>query len=179
MNTLNLVSFTMLYKYNILTAQHVAHYRKIRMECLKNYTKNFGTLYEDEVNAASLKFDSILANGHNTDFLYGAFDNETLIGICGYIQERRTKTKHIGEISQMYISPAYSGKGIATELLKLVTNKAFANSETEQIILAVTKSNMAAIKLYQKSGFVQYGVLENYMKHNNEYQSQVFMVLKR
>lgn len=166
------------YKYSILTAQHLAHYREIRLECLKNHPQSFGTLYEDEVNAVSLKFDSILVNGSATDFLFGAFNNETLIGICGYIQEKRTRTKHIGEISQMYISPAYSGKGIATELLKLITAKAFANGETEQIILAVTKSNTAAIHLYQKAGFVQYGVLENYMKHNNGYQSQVFMVLK-
>jgi ribosomal protein S18 acetylase RimI-like enzyme len=163
---------------NILTAENLYSYRKIRLECLQNHPQNFGTLYEDEVNETALKFDKVISSSTNkTDFLYGAFDNGLLIGICGYIQEKRAKTKHIGEISQMYISPAYTRKGIAAQLLKLVIAKAYSNSTTEQIILAVTQSNSSAVSLYKKLGFVQYGVLENYMKHEGNYESQVFMRL--
>ena len=48
-------------------------YREIRLECLKNYPQNFGTLYEDEINSNSLKFDKVILQNHETDFLFGAF----------------------------------------------------------------------------------------------------------
>jgi ribosomal protein S18 acetylase RimI-like enzyme len=49
----------------------------------------------------------------------------------------------------------------------------------EQITLGVVGSNVQAIKLYQSTGFVQYGVFENYYKFNNHYESMVLMILKR
>jgi ribosomal protein S18 acetylase RimI-like enzyme len=165
--------------YKTLSSSHLDKYRAIRLECLKNYPQNFGSLYEDELQSTQLKFDKIITEDNGTDFLYGAFDEENLVGICGCIQEKRTKTKHIAEISQMYVSPTYNGKGIATKLMENVMEKAFSNNDTEQIILAVSNSNDAAIHLYKKLGFVQYGFLENYMKYEGNYVSQVFMALKR
>ena len=165
--------------YRILNFTDKEKYRTIRLECLKNHPQNFGTLYEDEINSNSLKFDNIISQNHETDFLLGAFIEEKLIGICGNIQEDRVKTKHISEISQMYVSPEFGGNGIATKLLNLTIEKVFSPNLVEQIILGVVKSNTQAIKLYEKAGFVQYGILENYYKLKNNFETMVFMVLTR
>jgi ribosomal protein S18 acetylase RimI-like enzyme len=165
--------------YRILNLSDKEHYRQIRLECLKNYPQNFGTLYEDEINSTSLKFDKIISQNHETDFLYGAFKDGKLVGICGNIQEDRVKTKHISEISQMYVSPEFGGNGIATNLLNLTIEKVFLNNLVEKIILGVVKSNTQAIKLYEKKGFVKYGILENYYKLNNSYETMLFMALTR
>jgi RimJ/RimL family protein N-acetyltransferase len=164
--------------YKTLSASHIDKYRAIRLECLKNYPQNFGSLYEEELQSKQLKFDKIIAEDNGTDFLYGAFDDEKLVGICGCIKENRVKTKHTTEISHIYLKNEYSGKGIATELLKLSIKKIFSNVVTEQIILAVVASNLQAIKLYKAIGF-EYGFFENYYKFDNKYESLVMMILKK
>ena len=79
----------------------------------------------------------------------------------------------------MYVSPEYSGIGIATKLLNLTLERIFTNNIVEQIILGVVESNKKAIKLYEKTGFIQYGILENYYKLDTNYEAMLFMVLKR
>jgi ribosomal protein S18 acetylase RimI-like enzyme len=166
-------------EYSVLTSIDKEQYRRIRLECLKNYLQNFGSVYENEVVSTALKFDKIIAIQNSNDFLLGAFDNGNLVGICGNIQEKRIKTAHISEISHVYVSPAFSNKGIAKNLLKLTIEKVFANKAIEQIILGVVASNFQAIKLYQNAGFRQYGLLENYYKSNDNYESMVLMILKK
>jgi ribosomal protein S18 acetylase RimI-like enzyme len=135
-------------------------------------------VYENEVVSTALKFDKIIAQENSNDFLLGAFDIGNLVGICGNIQEKGTKTAHISEISHVYVSPAFANKGIATNLLKHTIEKVFANKVIEQIILGVVSTNLQAIKLYQNAGFTQYGLLENYYKLDDEYESLLLMILK-
>jgi RimJ/RimL family protein N-acetyltransferase len=166
-------------KYKPLSLENLVAYRQIRLECLKNHPENFGSLYEDELHSKELKFDKIIAQNDGTDFLMGAFENGNLVGICGYIQEKRIKTKHSGDISHMYVKTEFGGKGIATQLLKKSIEQAFLDKEIEQITLGVVNSNEQALHVYRKIGFVQYGVLEKYYKYQNVYQSLVLMVLTR
>lgn len=165
--------------YRILNDTDINSYKKIRLDCLKNYPQNFGTLYEEEINSASFKFEKILSTNTENDFLFGAFETLQLTGICGFIQEKRLKTKHIGEISQMYVMPEHGKKGIAKQLLHLTIERAFSNTHLEQITLGVVNSNNLALSLYEKTGFVQYGFIENYYKHNNNYEAMVLMALTR
>lgn len=115
---IEIVKMTSNIEFRILTSSEKEQYRRIRLECLQNYQQNFGSVYENEVASTELKFDKIIAQENSNDFLFGAFDNENLIGICGNIQEKGTKTKHIAEISHVYVKPTCANKGIATNLLK-------------------------------------------------------------
>jgi ribosomal protein S18 acetylase RimI-like enzyme len=164
--------------YRILESKNLNEYKEIRFECLKNNAENFGILYEEEINSKSLKFDKIITEKNGIDFLLGAFENENLIGICGFIQQKKIKTRHIGEISQMYVKPEFNRKGIATGLIKLAIEKVF-NNNVEQIILGVINSNVKALNLYLKMGFIQYGFIENYFKQNENYEAMKFMVLTK
>lgn len=165
--------------YRKLELDEIEQYHKIRLECLKNYPENFGTLFEEEEASTSFKFDNIIAQKNSTDFLVGAFKDNELIGICGFIQEKRHKTKHIGEISGMYVKQEYSGRSIGSGLLKFTIENAFENSFLEQIILAVADKNKNAQSLYLKHNFKIYGRLENYFKYQDEYETQIFMVLTK
>ena len=154
-------------------------YHNIRLDCLKNYPENFGTLFEEEQLSTNFKFDKIIDQNHLTDFLAGAFKDDRLIGICGYIQEKRQKTIHIGELSGMYVMTEFSGQQIGKGLLNFTIENAFKNSILEQIILAVADKNKNAQNLYLKNGFKEYGRLKNYFKYQGEYETQVLMVLTR
>jgi RimJ/RimL family protein N-acetyltransferase len=166
-------------QYRTLQGEDLGIYRQIRLECLKYYPDYFGTTYEEDLHASSLKFDKVLMAGSGDDFLLGAFADEALIGICGFVRGDRIKTRHHGEIVHMYVNPAFSGKGIGTRLLQLTIEKVFENSLVDQIELAVVDNNERAITTYRRLGFVQYGRLENCFKQGEQRWAQLFMVLTR
>jgi ribosomal protein S18 acetylase RimI-like enzyme len=166
-------------KYRLLHSTDMDSYKRIRLECLANYPDHFGDSYEEEVNNATPKFDKALMSNDNNTFLYGAFSENTLIGICGFIQQERIKTRHRGDLVQVYVNPSFSGQGIGRELIKLTIAKAFDNILIDQILLSVVYTNDKAVKLYKKLGFVQYGIIENYFKQNDNSWSQLFMALTR
>ena len=166
-------------EYRTLIAEDINAYREIRLECLRNYPDNFGTLLENEANSKALKFDNLLKQGRSSSFLYGVFKQDMLIGICGFKREERIKTIHRGIISQMYVRDEVAGHGIGKQLLKLTIEKAFTDKDLEIIELGVVSNNQKAIKIYSDMAFKQFGEFEKYFKHNNKYWSFTFMALAR
>ncbi|KIO78978.1 hypothetical protein TH53_00355 [Pedobacter lusitanus] len=165
--------------YRKVTVSEVEQYHQIRLHCLKNSSQNFGTLYEEELGSSSFKFDRIINEKPETDFLMGAFIKEKLVGICGFIREKREKTRHTGEISSMYVMPEFMGQRIGFGLLNATIVLGFDDPVLENIILSVIDKNQAAKNLYKKFGFVEYGKLKNYFKYGGEYEDLVFMTLTR
>ena len=166
-------------EFRILSADDLNSYREIRLDCLQNYPDNFGTLFENEINSKSLKFDKVLREENSKSFLLGAFIEKELIGICGFTREDRLKTNHRGEINQMYVLNKLAGQGIGTKLLKLTLDKAFTDESLELIELGVVNNNDKAIKIYSNFGFVEFGHLEKYFKYENKYWAFKFMVLTK
>lgn len=155
-------------------------YKRVRLVSLKQYPDNFGTTYDEELNSKSLKLEeAIKFKGHN-NFAFGAFSSEEkIIGICGFVTEPRLKTQHRGEIVHMFVEARYAAQGIGTKILQLVINKAFDNTQIEQIILGVVYTNEKAVKLYKQLGFVEYGRLEKYFKTATQYFTQSFLCLRK
>ena len=165
--------------YRTLNEGDLIAYRQIRLDCLQNHPENFGSLYENESNSKALKFDKVLKQENDRSFLFGAFENEELIAICGFTREERMKTKHRGNISQMYVRYEFGGKGIGKELLKNTLNKAFKDGSLEIIELGVVTNNKKAIQLYSHFGFKKYGQFDKYFKFENKYWDFTLMDLKR
>jgi RimJ/RimL family protein N-acetyltransferase len=165
--------------YRLLTHCDAASYQGLRLECLRNHPENFGDTLEEALEADASLFSTGLKDRNSCSFWFGAFFENKLIGISGFRQQKRTKTKHRGDLIQVYTSPAYEGRGVATNLLRLTIDKAFQDERIEQIVLSVVYSNERAISLYGKFGFVQYGFLKDYFKKDRVYSSQLFMVVSR
>lgn len=165
--------------YRKVIVNEIEQYHQIRLHCLKNSPQNFGTLYEEELGSSNFKFDRIINEKSETDFLMGAFIKEKLVGICGFIREKREKTRHTGEISSMYVMPEFTGQRIGFGLLNAIIELGFDDSVLENIILSVVDKNQAAKNLYNKLGFIEYGKLKNYFKYGEEYENLVFMTLTR
>lgn len=67
------------------------------------------------------------------------------------------------------LKPACWGRGYGTEATQLMVDYAFETLNLNRIQLHVCAENIAAIKIYQKVGFVQEGVLRQAMFHHNRY----------
>lgn len=166
--------------YRLLHTADLDQYKALRLRCLKEYPDNFGNSYSEETE---LKFPRLVPAIKGEDaksFCYGAFTEQgSLIGICGFLREKRIKTAHRGEVTQMFVDTAYAGKGIGKQLLKHTIDKAFQDPSVEIITLSLVYGNAAAEGLYKSLGFVQYGKLDNFFKTGDKYTAQLFMALPR
>ena len=167
--------------YRILNSDDLASYRRVRLDCIQQYATHFGTTYEEEVLKDQLKFDVVLLKNNSDDFMMGAFSpvDNMLIGTCGFITEKRIKTSHRGNISQLYVQATFGGNGIGKTLLTRSIEKAFSLSRIEQITLGAVSDNPVAIKLYNELGFIEYGRLENYFKTKKNYSTHLMFVLSK
>ncbi len=152
-------------------------YREIRLACLKNASDNFGSTYEEEVLIPKLKFETYIENDSQEHFMFGAFDDDKLIGITGFNRMDRQRAMHRGEVVQVYLDSNYRGQNIGEKLIRRVLEHAFTLDGIEQVQLSVVARNQTAIKLYEKLGFKTFGVQPNYFKVGNEYMDQQFMQL--
>ena len=77
------------------------------------------------------------------------------------------------------VAKDFRGEGIGEELAKTTIEEAKKHLDGLQtVILECFATNMAAIRLYRKLGFVEVGRIPGYLKHQGEYVDEVQMVLK-
>lgn len=165
------------YTIRPLDANDKALYRQARLECLSYFPDRFGSTYAEESRKPELYFETLLANNTTDHFMLGAFDAEKCIGLCGFIRESRNRTRHRGELVQMYVHPKYQGKGIAGRLIQHTIDKAFSTEGIEQIVLSAVADNERAVSLYGRYGFEVYGRAKNYFrKEDGSFLDQVFMI---
>lgn len=152
-------------------------YREIRLACLKNASDYFGSTYEEEVLNPKLKFETFIENASPDHFMFGAFDDEQLIGITGFTRMSRQRDRHRGEVVQVYVDSSYRGQNVGEKLIRSVLEHAFALEGIEQVQLSAVAGNEKAIKLYEKIGFRTFGIQQNYFRMGNTYTDQQFMQL--
>ena len=165
--------------YRKLKPTEAKDFRRVRLECLKNFPDSFGTLYEDEVGKPKLYFEELIEQDTPDVFFFGAFAGDDLIGIAGFIRGNRTKTRHRGEIAAMYVNPDFRGRRVGEKLLRALLKAVFALKGVEQAHLTVVADNLAAIGLYERIGFETFGVQKNYFKAGEKYWDQNFMQLMK
>jgi RimJ/RimL family protein N-acetyltransferase len=165
--------------YRELKPSESKKYREIRLECLQNAKENFGATYEESVIMPELFFEAAIKKEDANNKIFGAFDGETLAAICGYRRESSLKTRHRALLVQVYTKPEYRGKNISFELMKYMINKLFEDETMQQITLGVVSDNHAAIKVYERLGFKEYGLHKNYFKDCNVYRDEILMMLER
>ncbi len=103
-----------------------------------------------------------LLNDYNSISLV-AKENEKIVGfIIGRIHVERKSL--IGHILTIDISPAHRRKGIAVKLLQEI-ERIFKEKGVKVCHLEVREDNVAALSLYQKSGYKKIGRLENYYEN--------------
>ena len=56
-------------------------------------------------------------------------------------------------MTDVKLLPRYWGKGYGTESMKIVVNYLFTKTQTDIVLVPPHKDNIAASKVYEKSGF--------------------------
>ncbi len=89
-------------------------------------------------------------------FTLGAFTGQNLTGIVSFERDPRTKTRHKGLISRMFIHPDAAGQGAGKELLQHLICLANDLGDLRYLYLTVLASNTRAIHLYSSLQFREF-----------------------
>ncbi|MFK8164024.1 MAG: N-acetyltransferase family protein [Lewinella sp.] len=90
-------------------------------------------------------------------FLTEGRETPVLAGVMGFIRFEKTKRRHRSELWGVYVSPTARGHGVATQLLAETIRRARELEGLERIILSASHLAPAALHLYRKAGFVEFG----------------------
>lgn len=155
-----------------------ALYWNLRLEALENEPSAFGMAPEEHASTTIDETAARLREMPQGTFLIGAFQDGALIAIAAFIREKGRKERHKGHIYGVYVAASHRAKGVGESLLSAAIEIAKQDSSLEQILLAVSVSREAAVKLYRKLGFEPYGIEPRALKVGSEYIDEMQMILK-
>ena len=95
---------------------------------------------------------------HANECVFGAFVASELVGVAGLSFQTREKLRHKCNVFGMYVRPSHRGHQLGDGLLCAVLNVARQRHGVSLAQLTVTEGNRAAVALYERHGFVTYGI---------------------
>jgi ribosomal protein S18 acetylase RimI-like enzyme len=148
-----------------------AQYRALRLAGLRAFPHAFRPSV-DEALAQPLSWaEARLAKAG--DYWFGAFDGalegHPLVGaICLRTQEGQ-KSRHSASLNALVVDPARQREGVGAALVEHLVKAARALGHIRQITLTVIAGNTAAEGLYERFGFVQFGLEPDAFLHDGTY----------
>lgn len=131
-------------------------FHAFRLRGLREHAEAFTSSHDEEVLKPESETARRLAPGSDTT-LWGAFVGGELAGIVGLTREQRQQNRHKARLVAMYVAPEHSGQGIGRALVDTVIADARTQG-IERIVLTVTAGNPPATALYERAGFVAFGL---------------------
>ena len=145
--------------------------KNLRLEALKTVPLAFGSSYEAEKDLTDQDWKNRI---HNALF---ALDGNEPVGMIVLIVGSDHKTRHIATIYSLYIKLPFRGKGIGFQLMKSAIASLKGREYVKKIKLAVNVEQKAAIRLYEKFGFIPAGTLHQEIFHEGNYYDELIMEL--
>jgi ribosomal protein S18 acetylase RimI-like enzyme len=163
-----------------LTEDDAPAWWHLRLLALRTDPNSFAES-EDEHQATSLEQVRVRFRGRDPQkhFVLGLFEDQELAGMAGFYRFGQDKFQHKGRVWGVYVRRESRRQGGASALLTELIKRAWAIPELEQITLAVAATQLPAKLLYQKLGFMPYGIEPRSLKVSGEYIDDELMVMLR
>lgn len=116
----------------------------------------------------------LLKPGPEEVFSVCALSGTEVVGVCTGVRMKWFGSRHRVEMIQVVVDENHRGRGIAHQMMKKIAEY-FSTKGIEIIQISAESRNEVAIKAYQKIGFSQFGVLQDGLKHDNEYSDEIMM----
>ncbi|AXI63238.1 GNAT family N-acetyltransferase [Pseudomonas kribbensis] len=156
-----------------LDASHALAYRELMLEAYDRHPQAFTSSVRERAVMPLSWWESRLTS--KLDAVFGAFEAGRLAGIVGLAFEPREKARHKATVFGMYVSAEFRQRGLGLKLMKAVLEEAQQHPALKVIQLTVTAGNDAAFKLYQRCGFIQFGLEPMAVRVGEDYFDKIHM----
>lgn len=123
--------------------------KAIRLKALQNDPQAFGSTYEKEVGRSDEEWQQSLVLLED-EILLCAEKQSEYVGIIGAFQ----KDESTWMVKAMYVEPEYRGTGVSDELMEKILLAILQKSPQAKIELMVNVTQLAAVRFYERHGFV-------------------------
>jgi len=131
----------------------------IRERMLTEHPESFGSDVSDLEGTSVAEIEMRIAKNSGPDaVMYGAFENDNLVGTIGFFQDGGTKRKHIRVIWGTYVAPEVRRRNCGRLLIERALVDLRKLEGVKRVALDVSHSSPAARALYESFGFESYGV---------------------
>ncbi|MBD8268812.1 MULTISPECIES: GNAT family N-acetyltransferase [Pseudomonas fluorescens group] len=148
-------------------------YRALMLEAYEAYPQAFTSSVAERAAMPLSWWEKRLDNP--LDRLLGAFEDDRLAGIVGLAFEPREKARHKVTLFGMYVTQPYQHRGLGRQLVEAALAQARRHPRLQLIQLTVTAGNDAALALYQRCGFIQYGLEPLAVRVGDEYFDKIHL----
>jgi GNAT superfamily N-acetyltransferase len=159
----------------VLTAEDAPAYQAVRLRGLQEHPEAFASSYEEEARMSPEQFVQRLTNPEAVAF--GAFGDESLLGVVTLLRSTRVKTRHRAAIVAMYVVPEARGRGIGKRLIQAAIEEARRHDEIIDVVLSYTVGNESARALYLSMGFQPYAVEPRFIHIDGQFYDGEWMIL--
>jgi ribosomal protein S18 acetylase RimI-like enzyme len=131
---------------------------ELRLYGLKESPDSFLISYEQEAETGPAYFKELLGEENPNNLIFGFYMDDKLLGILGMYREHLPKLNHRMNIWGLYVHPDVRRNGVGKAMMKKAIDHAKKQESVLNIRLSVDSKNKKAIELYQKFGFIEWGV---------------------
>lgn len=142
-----------------LTPQHATAYRRLMLEAYEQHPDAFTSSVQERAALPLSWWEARLSEtAAANEIVFGSFVDSELVGVAGLAFERREKAKHKASLFGMYVRDSCRGTGLGGQLMDAALSCARSRAGVLLVQLTVTEGNLAALALYQRKGFVPFGL---------------------
>jgi RimJ/RimL family protein N-acetyltransferase len=158
-----------------LVAADAATYRAMMLDAYATHRVEFTSTRAEREGQPMGWWEKRIGDAHSATTAFGAFDGDTLVGTAALEFETREKTRHKATLIGMYVSERARGGGVGRQLVEAAKTAARGREGINLVKLTVTEGNEAAQQLYERCGFVVFGIEPRAMFAEGEYRGKVHM----
>ena len=158
-----------------LAPPDAAAFQALRLRGLQECPEAFASTYEEEVDTPLSEIERQL-QPKTDSAIFGGFQGTELCALVGLQREGMAKLKHKSFIWGVYVAPEARTGGVGTQIMNYALRHAATVLGTRQVNLGVNTKNTAAVSLYKKLGFVEYGLERGYLLVGGVLQDEYQMV---
>jgi RimJ/RimL family protein N-acetyltransferase len=159
-----------------LLPSQASQYRALMLEAYKLHPTAFTSSHNERALLPLSWWEKRLAVSEPAEeVILGVWTEDVLSGIVGVQFENREKIRHKATLFGMYVPNQFQNRGYGRALVGAAIATASQRSGVTQMQLTVTEGNSAAIDLYKRAEFRQFGIEPKAVFVNGAYWGKIHM----